>query len=75
MANKKYKMTPILWVAIAFLVMAILAAIFGIGGVAGLASPVLQWLVIVLAILFIILLIAGLDEQRLGIEEDKLRDY
>ncbi len=75
MANNKYKMTPILWVAIAFLVMAILAAIFGIGGVAGLASPVLQWLVIVLAILFIVLLIAGLDEQRLGIEEDKLRDY
>ncbi len=50
MATARYKMTPILWVSIAFLVMAIIAAIFGIGDVAGLASSALQWLVIVLAI-------------------------
>ncbi len=66
MARGQFRVGPLLLVAIVFLLMAIIAAIFGFGNVAGLASPASQFVFIILAILFIVVLIADLDERRVN---------
>ena len=46
-----------LWWAVAFFVIAILAAALGFGGVAGLSMDIAKWLVIIFVVLAIIALI------------------
>ncbi len=49
----------LIWLAIVFLIIAIVAAFLGLGGVAGLSLSIVWLLVLVFVILFIIALIAS----------------
>ncbi len=50
----------LLWLAIIFLISAIVAAVLGLGGIAGLSLSIVWILVVIFIILFIISLIASL---------------
>jgi uncharacterized membrane protein YtjA (UPF0391 family) len=52
-------MADLLWLAIVFFVLAIVAAVLGAGRVAGLSMDIAKWLVIVFIILAILSLIFG----------------
>lgn len=52
-------MADLLWLAIVFFVLAIIAAVLGAGRVAGLSMDIAKWLVIIFIILAILSLVFG----------------
>jgi len=55
--NKKGLTSWLLW-AIVFLIIAIVAGLFGFGGIAGVSYTIAKWLAIIFVVLFIIWTIA-----------------
>lgn len=60
--NKKGVTSWLVW-AILFLVIAIIAAIFGFGLISGVSLTIAKWLAIIFVILFIITIIAGVIKR------------
>jgi len=56
--NKKGLTSWLIW-AILFLIVAIIAGIFGFGLISGVSYVIAKWLVLIFVILFIVTIIAG----------------
>ncbi|WP_407637820.1 DUF1328 family protein [Legionella adelaidensis] len=53
-----------LWLAVLFLVIAILTAVFGFGGIITIAMDIIYFLFYLFIFIFIVLLIASLNSRR-----------